>query len=538
MEGKGRFLDEITNGAWLICEETFWGIPASQGTQRAGLGLPDVTEPIIELFAACTAQVMAWTRYLVGEQLDTVSPLIKNRISLETEQRILTPARTRDDFWWMGFKSRGARLNNWTPWINSNLLVANLILEEDPKLRIHEITRITRSLDIYLNQYWPDGGEEEGAGYFSVSPMCYFECVSMLESATGNSTNILANPFLDSMGRYILNAHVAGENYINYGDAHRHAAPDGDVLYRYGKAVQDEQLRAFGAWCAAREGWTASGEGLRSVLDASLVSMSRALPAVLEANEIRAARSDESLLRDSWYASLGLATARVTAGSPNGMYFAALAANNGRSHSHNDTGSYIIYQDGEPVAIDVGVEAYTAQTFGPDRYKLWTMQSAFHNLPTIGGVEQKNGANFKATDLKYESNDQHAVFSFDIAAAYPPEAGVRSWVRTLTLDRVRNKIVVEEDFELERAVAVALSVITSRLVSAGTAGNIALRLASGEGKTCLLKYEAAALEAKVETVKLDDAGLRESWGHEIYRILLNSRQPVDGGKWKYEFGAA
>ena len=109
-----------------------------------------------------------------------------------------------------------------------------------------------------------------------------------------------------------------------------------------------------------------------------------------------------------------------------------------------DTGSYIIYQDGKPVTIDVGVEAYTAQTFGPNRYKLWTMQSAYHNLPTIGGVMQLNGGRFKATDHKFESNDRHAVFSFNIASAYPAEAGVKSWVRTLTLDRLHDKIMVEE----------------------------------------------------------------------------------------------
>ena len=57
----------------------------------------------------------------------------------------------------MGFgpNTRTERLNNWTPWINSNLMVANLLLEEDPKLRIAETIRIARSLDLYLNQYWP-----------------------------------------------------------------------------------------------------------------------------------------------------------------------------------------------------------------------------------------------------------------------------------------------------------------------------------------------------------------------------------------------
>ena len=93
-----------------------------------------------------------------------------------------------------------------------------------------------------------------------------------------------------------------------------------------------------------------------------------------------------------------------------GMYLAVLASNNGRSHSHNDTGNFVVYQDGQPVAIDVGVEAYTAKTFGRDRYTIWTMQSAYHNLPTVGGVMQQDGVDFQATDRKYDTNDQPPRF--------------------------------------------------------------------------------------------------------------------------------
>src|SRR5262249_11406731 len=28
VEGKGRFLDDLADGVWAICEESFWGIPA------------------------------------------------------------------------------------------------------------------------------------------------------------------------------------------------------------------------------------------------------------------------------------------------------------------------------------------------------------------------------------------------------------------------------------------------------------------------------------------------------------------------------
>jgi hypothetical protein len=538
MDGQGRFLDEISNGVWLICEESFWGVPAHLGAQRAGVGLPDVSEPIIDLFAAATAQLLAWTWYLLGDQLNRVSPLIGQRIRIEAERRILRPARERDDFTWMGLDGKDRRMNNWNPWINSNLLVANLVLEEDQKARVHEVGRIARSLDVFLNQYWPDAGEEEGPGYFSVSPMCYFESVSLLESATGNATNIFANPFIDAMGRYILNARIADGDYINYGDAHVKAAPEGALLYRYGKAVHDEQMEAFGAYCAAEEGWTATGPALSRALNQSLSSMSRALPAVLAANEIRSARREDVLLRDAWYPSLGLMTAREKANSAAGMYAAVLAASNGRSHSHNDTGSFIVYHDGDPVVIDVGVEAYTAKTFSRDRYSIWTMQSAYHNLPTIGGVMQRDGLEFRATQVQYESSAERAMLRCNLATAYPKEAGIRTWMRTVTLDRVRGEVTVEENFELERPLPVSLSIMTPRLPSAGANGTMELRLAKGAGTPVLLRYGGAPIEAVVEKIPLQDAGLRESWGNEIYRILLNSRQPVASGNWSYEFSAA
>jgi hypothetical protein len=538
-EGKGRFTDEIANGVWLICEESFWGAPAHMAAQKAGVGLPDVTEPIIELFSAETAQLLAWTNYLLGAQLEQVSPLINQRIRVETERRMLKPARERNDFTWMGLggPKQEHRLNNWCPWINSNLLVTNLLLEEDPKLRVAEAIRITRSVDTYINDFWADAAEEEGPGYFSRSVMCLFEVIDALESATGRSTNIFANPFLDAMGRFILNVHIAHDDYVDYGDVHGKAAPSGDILYRFGKAVHDEQLMAFGAYYAAKDGWNAQGEGLKRAMEVKLISLTRSLPAVLNASEVRAARQEDVLVRDAWYPEFGLMTARERAGSTDGMYVAVLASNNGRSHSHNDTGNFVIYQDGEPVAIDVGVETYTAKTFSPERYTIWTMQSAFHNLPTVGGVMQHNGVDFEATARKYSTSDERATVSFDLTKAYPKEAGIKTWVRTVTLERKTNRVEIEDAFELERAEPITLTVMTPRIPTAA-AGAVTLKLVSGTGADAKLSFDDAQLTAKVEKIEITDPSLREDWGEAIHRVLLNTRQPLLKGKLVYSFARA
>jgi len=535
IEGNGRFLDDIANGIWLICEESFWGVPAHLGAQKAGVGLPDVTEPIIELFGAETVALLAWTHYLLGDQLDKVSPLIRKRIVIESERRQLEPARRRNDFVWMGLDGANRHLNNWNPWINSNLLVANFLLEQDATLRLQLTSKIIRSLDAYLNQYWPDGGCEEGPGYFSRSPMSYFECVSLIESVTGNRTKIFAHPFLDSMGRYILNTHICGESYINYGDAHVHAAPDGNVLYRYGKAVGDADLTGFGALLASRDGVTSTGLPLSGSQNVNLTGLSRNLPALMQAAEIRTARRDDPMVRDVWYPYLGLMAAREKSGATQGMYLAMQAANNGRSHSHNDSGSFILYHDCDPVAIDVGVETYTAQTFSAHRYDIWTMQSAYHNLPTVGGVMQHDGANFKASDVVYKSTEQSASLSCNLATAYPKEAGIHQWLRSVTLNRGNGTMSVQEKFSLASAQEISISIMTPRVPTITSNGDVLLQPTIKDGKPVILKIRDAQLTATIETIPLKDAGMRSSWGPQIYRLLLKSKQPVTDGNWLYEF---
>ena len=61
---------------------------------------------------------------------------------------------------------------------------------------------------------------------------------------------------------------------------------------------------------------------------------------------------------------------------------------------------------------------------------------------------QHTGVEFAATDRKYETNDQRAMVSFNIASAYPKEAGIKGWIRTVTLDRARNTVIILEEIRL------------------------------------------------------------------------------------------
>jgi len=189
MEGQGRFLDDIANGVWAICEETYWGVPAHIRMQAAGVDLPDVAEPTVDLFVGETVGLLAWTHYLLGGQLDRVSKLLRPRIVQEATRRVLIPCLERTDFWWMGFDDR--EVNNWNPWCNSNWLTALLLLEEDAARRLEAVGKILRSLDCFVDRYPADGGCDEapptGAGPVARSSTAW-SCSTALRTGRSIST--------------------------------------------------------------------------------------------------------------------------------------------------------------------------------------------------------------------------------------------------------------------------------------------------------------------------------------------------------------
>jgi hypothetical protein len=514
VEDKGRFTDEIANGVWLTCEETFWGYPAHLNAQKAGTGLPDAGEPIIDLFAAETSMLLAWTNYLLGPKLAAVSRLIPERIRLEVDRRILTPGLAREDFGWMGF--RGGAPNNWNPWISSNWLASALLVEPDEKRRQAAVCKILRCLDNFMNGYYDDGGCDEGPGYWGRAGASLFDCLELLHLATDGALDGFAMPLVREIGRYICRAHIHDDWYTNFADAPARVHPEGDLIYRFGKRVGDQTMMRHGAFAAFyRDSSAIPGD-----------SLGRQLPALFHLAELRQAPRAQALMRDVWLPGIQVMAARREEASPRGLYLAAQGGHNAESHNHNDVGNFLVYADGQPAIIDVGVETYTAKTFSSKRYDIWTMQSAYHNCPTIDGVMQAAGREFKATEVSYRADDQAAELDLNLEAAYPKEAGLKSWRRTLRLDRGRNEVAIRDNYALNQAAKViTLTLMTPCKVAQEGAGRLSL-----ENRAKVL-YDAAVFTPVVEEIKLEDSRLRGSWGERLYRILLKAESPAASGSW-------
>jgi hypothetical protein len=525
-ENQGRFLDDISNGVWAICEESFWGVPAHIGAQHRGSGLPDVTEPIVDLFAAETGSLLSWTAYLLGSKLDNVSPLVTERIYLEVDRRILAPNLQRDDFWWMGFGER-RNVNNWNPWINSNWLTAALLLERDSARREKAVFKIMRSLDNFLNIYPDDGGCDEGPGYWGRAGASLFDCLELLRSATNGAIDLYGVPLIQKIGQYIYKVYINGEYFINFADASGKINPEAGLIYRYGKGIGDPVMTGFGAFLARKQ------ELGRESRIPRTGSLGRLLPELLGINDLKAATPLEPLLRDFYLPDLQVMGARSLANASKGLYLAAKGGHNAESHNHNDVGNFIVYADGKPVLIDVGVETYTAKTFSSRRYEIWTMQSGFHNLPTINGVMQKDGREFQAQDVSYNASDSIASFSLNLAKAYPDAAKVSNWLRTLTLFRGK-RLELSEKFILKEFIQpFALNLMTPLWVDLSAPGKVILSDArTSASLKVVISYDRAQFTAASEEIKLTDGRLRAVWGDRVARIVLSSTGSAIQGDYK------
>jgi hypothetical protein len=561
-ENKGRFIDPIINGVWSICEESWWGSSAHLPKNHEHSGLADVTAPIVDLFSATTAETLAWTDYFLGKKFDAISPQIRKRISYEIQRRILYPALNKHHSW-MGKKRGGNAPNNWNPWICSNWLACALLIEKDETLRARHLEAILSTLDNYTNHYPQDGGCDEGPGYWNAAPGSLFDNLALLNSATKNAFQYaFRDDKIKNMGKFIYRTQISERYMVNFADAGPRAGVDGPMAYRFAKAIGDANMAAFAANYQVQP---------RARADRA-VHFARVLSELFVLKEFRKAPAAAPLPADVWLPDLQVATARDKAGSTKGFYFAAKGGNNAESHNHNDIGNIIVFYDGNPVLIDIGAGRYTAKTFSAKRYEIWNMRSAYHNTPTINGVLQSAGGKFKAFSTKHSATASTAIFSLDIAKAYPPAAAVKKWLRTITLNR-GNKIAIKDEVDLEKTESIVEHFMTCHPVEITRNGEVIILVnakaenaktnktgskteSKEENKKVIpmrLKFSEtgtgmgmsagasvgtrAKVEVVVEKVKLageTDDGIRRNWGDNINRISFKISAPKPHGVYVLE----
>ncbi len=506
-EYEGRFLDDIINGIFSICEESAWQLPPHNSyPELPNQLLPDVTRPVIDLFACETGALLATAGYLLKDALNNVHPFIYKRILHEITTRVLKPY-IETEVWWMGLNDR--KTCNWTIWCTQNVLITAFLSEQSEDIREKVFTKACRSASAFVNDYGEDGCCDEGAGYYRHAGLCLFNTMELLDNITnGHVHQLYSDSKIRNIALYILNVHADDIYYINFADCSPVAGRAGAREFLFGKRIESKAMQSF----AAKE-WRAAADTGRLLLKE--INLYYHVQNAFVADEIDSFTESATTHNDIYYSSVGLFIARDDT-----FVLAVKAGHNADSHNHNDTGSLTLYKNGKPFLIDAGVGTYTGQTFSADRYKLWFMQSAYHNLPTLNKIMQKDGIKYAASDVSVSFADKCSEISMDIAGAYPHEAGINKYHRTVTLNK-GNNLTISDSWSFNDDCAeneVVLSLMTYERPAINN--NV---ISIGElGKITVVKPSAAnsIIDITAEEIPINDARLQEAWKHSLYRILV------------------
>ena len=527
MQGKGRFLPSIRKGLhYFIEKEPWWGIPAHYPKDH-----PERDIQPVDLFNAETAGMLAWTLYMLEDGINKKEKGLCDSVRSAIERRFLNPTLNQPQGW----KNNA---NNWNTWITSNWLETALICEKDSKKRDAAYKGVQQCLRTFLKGYPDDGGCEEGVSYWDCAGASFFESLYFMQFAPEQAKlelNDAQKKKVENMGRFITTMYIDDLTFVNFSDAQAKNTPNINILFPYGVYLQNEQMMQLAAYVGKKYQYLQkpstlflqSGNYPKLGRELMLLSM---LPQYQQTQAVQP-KTEDAYLENS----------QIMVASNGKWFVAAKGGNNAESHNHNDIGNFIVYHNNQPVVIDLGRDTYTSQSFSSRRFELMNCRSAYHNVPIINGMEQKDGKKYRADKVSHVADASESSLTLNLEKAYTDAAHVDSWKRTITLDREYDWVEVTEQYKLD-----SLEIEKDRL-NGQVFDNQIILMAYGRpvvqkaGRILLqngavrLEYDAQYLSASVEKVQMTDGIMKTQWKDNVYRIILRLNDNYPMARVKYRF---
>lgn len=542
---RQEWLDEVIDGAYLLCEQSSWCWAAHEDAySRRGDVVPDRSAPYLDLGAGEVAAQLAWLDLVLGEQLDQRAPGLRRRIREEVLDRVVRPFLDRGDWHWLGLDGD---VHNWNPWIHSNVIAAAVVLVDDPGLQAQTVALAIEGLDRFFASIPADGAIDEGFAYWWNGAGRALEALALLEEATAGTLHADI-PVVRELLAFPHRMHLGHRWYLNVADGPARAwtGLPWDLVRRWGERLGDRDAAQHAVAFQAASPRVENGLGrtLRALLDR---------PGGGKAEQRHRPHGQDAapltppLTGFSYLASVQIMVARQNPGRTDGLALAAKGGHNGEHHNHRDVGSVVVAVDGVPLLADAGQPTYTAQTFGPDRYGIRAMQSAWHSVPAPFGLEQGTGREFAAAVEHVPTpEDPRLVLGLGEAYGLGPAS---SWIRSASLERTaepeagqrggKARVLIEDRWNLGAPVGAAsqagtpdvdIHYLLAGTVDVNSEGTATVRPEgipdTAGGRGALLRWNPADAVVHADEWPLDDPLLGDVWGRKLTRLRFRMPQTV------------
>jgi hypothetical protein len=309
--------------------------------------------------------------------------------------------------------------HNWNQVCNGGMTVGALaIADEERELANRVIHHARASIPRAMASFGPDGGWNEGPGYWAYTTLYTTYFLASLETALGTDFGIKATPGYADTGYFRMHfISPAGETF-NYADASSGAGASFPMMWM-ARALDRPLYAAHERSRVDKPGilhllfW----DGGRTPWPAGDVPTARAYLGV-----------DVAFMRSAW-------------DDPKAVWVGFKGGDNKANHAHLDLGTFNLDALGQRWALDLGVDDYNLPGyFGKNRWTYYRLRTEAHNTLTIDDENQDPSARAPLVAFKTTPGRTFAVA--DVTAAYKEK--LTHWRRGVALLDGRRVTIVDE----------------------------------------------------------------------------------------------
>lgn len=342
--------------------------------------------------------------------------------------------------------------HNWNLVCNGGIGMGALaLMREEPTLAGEVLRRAVQSLQSAMPTFAPDGGWNEGPGYWAYATQYLTTFVAAAETSLGTDFGLLQAPGLSETGLFPIYLTGPMGRTFNFADGH------------------DSRVRApWMFWLASRYrrpvyAWYGQQAAAPSAQDVLWHGSPAESPAVA------------GLPLDKHFRGVGVVTLRSTWGDNNATFVGFKAGDNKANHSHLDLGSFVLDALGVRWALDLGSDNYNLPGYFDQKKGRWTyyrMRAEGHNTLVLNpGAAPGQDPKAAASIIRFQSQPARAIAVADLTSAYAGRAGkVLRGVALLD----RKSVLVQDEVQASQPVELWWFMHTAASLEVGADGRTAV----------------------------------------------------------------
>ncbi|NCW27285.1 MAG: heparinase [Verrucomicrobia bacterium] len=397
VENQGRFLSAIQKELEAMLAEPTWVLPPHDKSNANYQG----KTVDVDLGVAMRAWTIVTADSWLGEKLPES---LRKKIREEVQRRVLQPYLDKIEgrnpgLWWVTTD------NNWNAVCHAGVIGCALALEPDPKRRARFLAEAERKIRRYLDGFRQDGYCSEGLGYWNYGFSHFAMLAESVYRNTGGKLDWYALPHVPEIAAFPKNLYLFPDIYPIFADNWLGSRPDEWTQRQLAQRTGNPSLGPVDS-----SGWKPAP--IDSVFKGTLYATA------LDIFDPPPPGSSPAHALRGWFPDAVILVSRPASTGDRRLAAAFKGGNNGENHGHHDVGTLVIATGAAAPLLDVGGEAYTARTFGAQRYDSTILNSYGHSVPVVDGRLQINGKTAEARVVSTDFSEAEDRLTLDLSSCY------------------------------------------------------------------------------------------------------------------------